>query len=151
LFSLCLYICCTLAPFQEGVLLEEIQKIKNEIDNLAKYIEPRKSESSKFEATLAKKHSDYNDLRKQRDVLQEERKYVKFLSHSLLLFGTCIAFKFMYSAGGKCCRSYWKEESDVTAEIDRLREELMKAQKSLDHATPGVWKMLLLFHFILVI
>ncbi|KAK3136866.1 hypothetical protein QOZ80_5BG0443920 [Eleusine coracana subsp. coracana] len=92
---------------QEGLLQEEIQKLKNEIDNLAKYIESRKSESSKFEATLAKRHSDYNDLRRQRDVLQEERK------------------------------SYWKEESDVTAEIDRLREELMKAQKSLDHAMPG--------------
>ncbi|KAK3140087.1 hypothetical protein QOZ80_5AG0395600 [Eleusine coracana subsp. coracana] len=92
---------------QEGLLQEEIQKLKNEIDNLAKYIESRKSESSKFEATLAKRHSEYNDLRRQRDVLQEERK------------------------------SYWKEESDVTAEIDRLREELMKVQKSLDHAMPG--------------
>ncbi|TVU49441.1 hypothetical protein EJB05_00754 [Eragrostis curvula] len=92
---------------QERVLQEEIQKLKSEIENLSKYIESRKSESSKFEATLAKKHSDYNDLRKQRDVLQEERK------------------------------SYWKEESDVTAEIDRLRDDLTKAQKSLDHATPG--------------
>lgn len=39
---------------------------------------------------------------------------------------------------GKFSRSFWKEESDVTAEIDRLREDLIKAQKSLDHATPGV-------------
>jgi structural maintenance of chromosome 3 (chondroitin sulfate proteoglycan 6) len=145
-----IYICYTLEPCQEGVLQGEIQKIKNEIDNLAKYIESRKSESSKFEATLAKKHSDYNDLRKHRDALQEERKYVMFLVISLLLFPSCIAFEFMYLAEDKCCRSYWKEESDVTAEIDRLREELMKAQKSLDHATPGVWKMFLMFHFILV-
>lgn len=62
-----------------------------------------------------------------------------------------IAFEFIYLAEGKCCRSYWKEESDVTAEIDRLREELLKVQKSLDHATPGVWKMLLLFHIVLFI
>lgn len=92
---------------QEGLLQEEIQKLKNEINNLTNYIESRKSESSKLEAALAKRHNDYNDLRKQRDALQEERK------------------------------SFWKEESDVTAEIDRLREDLIKAQKSLDHATPG--------------
>nr|CAB3460583.1 unnamed protein product [Digitaria exilis] len=92
---------------QEGLLQEEIQKLKDEISNLTDYIESRKSESSKLEATLAKRHNDYNDLRKQRDMLQEERK------------------------------SFWKEESDVTAEIDRLREDLIKAQKSLDHATPG--------------
>ncbi|RLN00449.1 structural maintenance of chromosomes protein 3 [Panicum miliaceum] len=92
---------------QEGLLQEEIQKLKGEISNLTNYIESRKSESSKLEAALAKRHNDYNDLRKQRDVLQEERK------------------------------SFWKEESDVTAEIDRLKEDLIKAQKSLDHATPG--------------
>ncbi|PUZ64265.1 hypothetical protein GQ55_3G130300 [Panicum hallii var. hallii] len=92
---------------QEGLLQEEIQKLKDEISNLTNYIESRKSESSKLEAALAKRHNDYNDLRKQRDVLQEERK------------------------------SFWKEESDVTAEIDRLKEDLIKAQKSLDHATPG--------------
>jgi hypothetical protein len=36
----------------------------------------------------------------------------------------------------------------VTAEIDRLKEDLIKAQKSLDHATPGVWKMLLICSFV---
>ncbi|KAG8058053.1 hypothetical protein GUJ93_ZPchr0002g26826 [Zizania palustris] len=92
---------------QEGLLQEEIQKLKDEINNLDSYIESRKSESSKLESALAKKHNDYNDLRKQRDELQEERK------------------------------SFWKEEADVTAEIDRLKEDLVKAQKSLDHATPG--------------
>uniref|UniRef100_A0A0D3F0B5 SMC hinge domain-containing protein n=1 Tax=Oryza barthii TaxID=65489 RepID=A0A0D3F0B5_9ORYZ len=92
---------------QEGLLQEEIQKLKDEINNLNSYIESRKSESSKLESALAKKHNDYNDLRKQRDELQEERK------------------------------SFWKEEADVTAEIDRLKDDLVKAQKSLDHATPG--------------
>ena len=65
--------------WQEGLLQEEIQKLKDEISNLTNYIESRKSESSKLEAALAKRHNDYNDLRKQRDVLQEERKYVNFL------------------------------------------------------------------------
>ncbi|KAL6629950.1 hypothetical protein ACP70R_029715 [Stipagrostis hirtigluma subsp. patula] len=92
---------------QESLLQEEIQKLKDEITNLTNYVESRRSESGKLEAALAKKHNDYNDLRKQRDELQEERK------------------------------SFWKAETDVTAEIDRLREDLVKAQKSLDHATPG--------------
>ncbi|KAL6888770.1 hypothetical protein ACP4OV_009796 [Aristida adscensionis] len=92
---------------QESLLQEDIQKLKDEMNNLTSYIESRKSESSKLEAALAKKHNDYNDLRKQRDELQEERK------------------------------SFWKAEADVTAEIDRLKDDLVKAQKSLDQATPG--------------
>lgn len=64
---------------QEGLLQEEIQKLKDDINNLTNYIESRKSESSKLEEALTKRHNDYNDLRKQRDVLQEERKYVNFL------------------------------------------------------------------------
>lgn len=63
---------------QEGLLQEEIQKLRDEINNLTNYIESWKSESSKLESALAKKHNDYNDLRKQRDELQEERKYVHF-------------------------------------------------------------------------
>jgi len=40
-------------------------------------------------------------------------------------------------------RSLWKKEGDLSAEIDRLRSDLVKAQKSLDHATPGVSNSLL--------
>ncbi|RWW27900.1 hypothetical protein BHE74_00004916 [Ensete ventricosum] len=41
-----------------------------------------------------------------------------------------------------CFRSLWNEEANLSAEIDKLRSELIKAQKSLDHATPGVSKNL---------
>ncbi|RLN13477.1 structural maintenance of chromosomes protein 3 [Panicum miliaceum] len=92
---------------QEGLLHEEIQKLKDEMNNLTSYIESWKSESSKLYAALAKTHNDYNDTRKKRDEFQEKRK------------------------------SFWKDESVVTAEINRLREDLIKAQKGLDHATPG--------------
>lgn len=51
---------------------------------------------------------------------------------------SCVALKFIYLAEGKFCRSYWKEESEVTAELDKLQLDLVKATKSLDHATPGV-------------
>ncbi|GJW53867.1 structural maintenance of chromosomes protein 3 [Tanacetum coccineum] len=35
-------------------------------------------------------------------------------------------------------RSLWGTESELTAEIERLKSEVVKAEKSLDHATPGV-------------
>lgn len=38
-------------------------------------------------------------------------------------------------------RSLWNEEANLSAEIDKLKSELIKAQKSLDHATPGVRKI----------
>ncbi|CAL5049378.1 unnamed protein product [Urochloa decumbens] len=91
---------------QEALLQEEIQKLKGEINILTNYIESWKSKLSQLEAAHAKEHNDYNDIRKKRDELQEERK------------------------------SFWKEESDVAAEINSLREDLLKAQKGLEHAMP---------------
>jgi hypothetical protein len=35
-------------------------------------------------------------------------------------------------------RSLWNQENELTAEIDKLRAEVEKAEKSLDHAIPGV-------------
>lgn len=35
-------------------------------------------------------------------------------------------------------RSLWGKETELSAEIDKLRTEVEKAEKSLDHATPGV-------------
>lgn len=35
-------------------------------------------------------------------------------------------------------RSLWGKESELSGEIDRLKTEVVKAEKSLDHATPGV-------------
>ncbi|XBJ21091.1 hypothetical protein VPH35_011804 [Triticum aestivum] len=92
---------------QESLLQEESQKLKDEINKLTNHIESRRSESSKLEAVLADKQKHHNDFTKQKNALQDERK------------------------------SFWKEENSVTAEIDRLKEDLVKAQKSLDHATPG--------------
>ncbi|CAN6177139.1 unnamed protein product [Urochloa humidicola] len=91
---------------QEALLQEEIQKLKGEINILTNYIESWKTKLSKLEASIAKEHNDYNDIRKERDELQEERK------------------------------SFWKEESEVAAEINSLREDLIKAHKGLEHAMP---------------
>lgn len=35
-------------------------------------------------------------------------------------------------------RSLWEKESELSSEIERLKSEVIKAEKSLDHATPGV-------------
>lgn len=35
-------------------------------------------------------------------------------------------------------RSLWQKENELSAEIERLKAEVVKAEKSLDHATPGV-------------
>lgn len=35
-------------------------------------------------------------------------------------------------------RSLWEKEKDLSSEIGRLQSEVVKAEKSLDHATPGV-------------
>ncbi|KAE8799811.1 structural maintenance of chromosomes protein 3 [Hordeum vulgare] len=91
---------------QESLLHEEIQKLKDEINNLTNYIEFRRSESGKLESALANRQKDYNDFMQQKNALQDERE------------------------------SLWKQENSVTAEIDRLKEDIVKAQKSLDYATP---------------
>ena len=65
--------------WQEGLLQEEIQKLKDEMNNLTSNIESWKSESGKLYAVLAKRHNDYNDTRKKRDEFQEKRKYVDVL------------------------------------------------------------------------
>ena len=35
-------------------------------------------------------------------------------------------------------RSLWKRENELSAEIEMLKAEVVKTEKSLDHATPGV-------------
>lgn len=35
-------------------------------------------------------------------------------------------------------RTLWARESEQSKEIERLKSEVLKAEKSLDHATPGV-------------
>ncbi|TVU26602.1 hypothetical protein EJB05_29156 [Eragrostis curvula] len=61
---------------QECLLQEEIRTFTDGMNNLMVYIDSQKDEFGKLEATLTKHHKDYNDLCKQRDMLQERKKYV---------------------------------------------------------------------------
>ncbi|XP_042430532.1 structural maintenance of chromosomes protein 3 [Zingiber officinale] len=92
---------------QEKTLQDEIEQLKEEERKLETYIRKRKVESEKQELLITNLQDDSDHLCKQRDELQDLRK------------------------------SLWSEEANLSAEIDKLKSELIKAQKSLDHATPG--------------
>lgn len=92
---------------QAQKLENEIQQLKDEGAKLDVYIEQRKDESKTKEAFISRHQDEFNKLKRKRDELQDERK------------------------------SLWKKEAELTGEIDRLKSDLVKAQKSLDHATPG--------------
>lgn len=92
---------------QEKKLQEEIQQLKDEENKMDAYIEEQKAESKRKELSGAKIQEEFNRLRVQRDELQDKRK------------------------------TLWKSEGELSSEIEKLRLDLVKAKKSLDHATPG--------------
>lgn len=55
-------------------------------------------------------------------------------------------FASFFSVFWSIYRSLWSKENELVAEIDRLKAEVEKAEKSLDHATPGVsnWSIICL-------
>ncbi|BFG35076.1 hypothetical protein CerSpe_213500 [Prunus speciosa] len=63
-------------------------------------------------SSLAQSHAVFNHHKSQRDKLQDEHK------------------------------SLWKNETELSAEIEKLITEVEKAEKCLDHATPGSIKFL---------
>lgn len=92
---------------QERKLQDEILELKHRLQKQDAYIEERKAELGKLESHISKYREEFSGLKKQRDELQNTRK------------------------------SLWGEENDLTTEIDKLKADLVKAEKSLDHATPG--------------
>ncbi|XP_058098866.1 structural maintenance of chromosomes protein 3 [Magnolia sinica] len=92
---------------QEKKLQDEIQQLDDELKERDIYIEGRKADLQKQESLISKCLEDFSSLKIQRDELQDTRK------------------------------SLWKKESDLSADIDRLKADVVKAEKSLDHATPG--------------
>ncbi|KAK8928708.1 Structural maintenance of chromosomes protein 3 [Platanthera zijinensis] len=92
---------------QEKKLQEEIQQLKDEENKMDAYIEEQRAEAKRKELSSAKIQEEFNRLRVQRDELQDKRK------------------------------TLWKSEGELSSEIEKLRLDLVKAKKSLDHATPG--------------
>ncbi|KAH8497886.1 hypothetical protein Peur_073154 [Populus x canadensis] len=92
---------------QEQKLHEEIYRLNADLKERDAYIESRKAEIATLDSLIFQSREGFNSHKAQRDKLQDERK------------------------------SLWKKESELSAEIDKLRTEVDKAEKSLDHATPG--------------
>ncbi|KAJ6671699.1 STRUCTURAL MAINTENANCE OF CHROMOSOMES PROTEIN 3 [Salix viminalis] len=92
---------------QEQKLDEEIYRLNADVKERDAYIESRKAEIATLDSLIFQSREGFNSHKAQRDKLQDERK------------------------------SLWKKESELSAEIDKLRTEVDKAEKSLDHATPG--------------
>ncbi|XP_028806112.1 structural maintenance of chromosomes protein 3 [Neltuma alba] len=92
---------------QEQKLREEIDRLNGELHNCDEYIRNQKSNITEVESHIAKSREDFNHRRVQRDKLHDERK------------------------------SLWARENGLTSEIDKLKAEVEKAEKSLDHAIPG--------------
>lgn len=86
---------------------EEIRQLNEELVQLGKNKDARVEELQNQEALIAKCQEDFTILKVERDELQETRKKL------------------------------WKQENDLTSDVDKLKTEIMKAEKSLDHAAPG--------------
>ncbi|XP_068337385.1 structural maintenance of chromosomes protein 3 [Pyrus communis] len=92
---------------QEQKLMVEIARLDAELSDRDVYIESRRTEIATIESLISQSHDGFNHHKTQRDKLQDERK------------------------------SLWRKETELSAEIEKLRAEVEKAEKSLDHATPG--------------
>ncbi|RYR45821.1 hypothetical protein Ahy_A07g031603 isoform H [Arachis hypogaea] len=92
---------------REKMLLEEIGRLKGELDGCDETIEKCRSQITTLQSHIDQSRQGFNKYKVQRDKLQDKRK------------------------------SLWDKENTLTAEIDKLRAEVEKAEKSLDHAIPG--------------
>ncbi|KAK3036176.1 hypothetical protein RJ639_029913 [Escallonia herrerae] len=92
---------------QEKKLKGEIDQLQNELQEQDAYIKSRESDIAASESYISHYLEGFNQFKAHRDKLHDERK------------------------------SLWGKESELSAEIEHLKTEVMKAEKSLDHATPG--------------
>ncbi|CAN4099065.1 unnamed protein product [Withania somnifera] len=92
---------------QERKLKDEIDQLKKDMRDQDDMIKVRKVEVDKKQSLISGYRNAYNQFKVERDKMHDERK------------------------------SLWTQETELTTEIERLKAEVVKAEKSLDHATPG--------------
>ncbi|XP_071736218.1 structural maintenance of chromosomes protein 3-like [Rutidosis leptorrhynchoides] len=92
---------------QENLLKDEIVKLERDLAAQNEHVKVRESEIAALEARISGYRKGFNHHKAKRDELHDKRK------------------------------SLWGAESELTTEIDRLKAEVVKAEKALDHATPG--------------
>ncbi|XP_038693265.1 structural maintenance of chromosomes protein 3 [Tripterygium wilfordii] len=92
---------------QEQKIQDEIRQLDSDLKEQDVFIESRRAEIATLESLISQSREGFTNQRAQRDRLQDERK------------------------------SLWGKESTLSGEIDKLKEEFEKAEKNLEHATPG--------------
>nr|XP_043631457.1 structural maintenance of chromosomes protein 3 [Erigeron canadensis] len=92
---------------QENLLQDEIDKLERDLSAQTEIAKGRQEEIASLEAKISGYRYGFNRHKSRRDELHDKRK------------------------------ALWATESELTAEIERLKAEVVKAEKSLDHATPG--------------
>ncbi|KAI3700289.1 hypothetical protein L2E82_44911 [Cichorium intybus] len=92
---------------QENLLKDEISKLERDMEAQEEHVQNRQKEINALEARISGYRKGFNQHKSKRDELHDKRK------------------------------SLWATESEITAEIERLKTEVVKAEKALDHATPG--------------
>ncbi|KAH7431806.1 hypothetical protein KP509_08G067300 [Ceratopteris richardii] len=86
---------------------KEIQQLDEDASKLSQNEDTRSKECQELKAVMEKCHEDSLALKAKRDELQEARKKL------------------------------WEQETDATNEVDKLKIDIMKAEKSLDRSAPG--------------
>lgn len=92
---------------QENLLKDEISKLERDMEAQEEHVQNRQKEINALESRISGYRKGFNQHKSKRDELHDKRK------------------------------SLWATESEITAEIERLKTEVVKAEKALDHATPG--------------
>lgn len=92
---------------QEKKLQDEINQLNAQFSAQDDFIRSRKAALAEVESNINNSREGFINLKGQRDRLQDERK------------------------------SLWERENELSTEIEKLKSEVVKAEKNLDHATPG--------------
>ncbi|KAJ8439363.1 hypothetical protein Cgig2_022500 [Carnegiea gigantea] len=92
---------------QEKKLQDEINQLNAQLSAQDDFIRSRKAALAEVESNINNSREGFINLKGQRDRLQDERK------------------------------SLWERENELSTEIEKLKSEVVKAEKNLDHATPG--------------
>ncbi|XP_076907497.1 structural maintenance of chromosomes protein 3-like [Bidens hawaiensis] len=92
---------------RENRLKDEIAKLESDLAAQTEYAEVRETDVTALEARISSCRQGFNKRKAERDELHDKRK------------------------------SLWGTESELNTEIERLKAEVVKAEKALDDATPG--------------
>ncbi|KAI3775947.1 hypothetical protein L1987_45707 [Smallanthus sonchifolius] len=116
---------------QENLLKDEIGKLERDLAAQTEHVKGREAEITALEARISGYRKGFNQHKAKRDELHDKRKY------TYIIFSVGFIINVPDTEVHYLFRSLWGTESELNAEIERLKAEVVKAEKALDHATPG--------------